>query len=146
MNTAPSGANKSALKKMDFSPIIKQLVTVDQANDLLSELENLSKSIYLTGNKFSGNLKKIDIRYYNALFGLLEKNDKKEVLKKLIEEIKKLPIVNVNLSFYPSFQLVEKMSDWLEESIGKKGLIFIKNKQELFTKVEIEYNGSYIKC
>lgn len=131
---------------MDFLKIVEQLVTVDQANDLLKELENLSESVYLTGNKFSNNLKKIDVRYYNILLGLLEKNDKKEVLKKLIEEIKKIPVVNINLSFYPSFQLVEKMGEWLAESLGKKVLISIKNKQELFTKVELEYQGRYVKC
>jgi len=131
---------------MDFSKISEQLVTTGQVNDLLGELENVSESIYLTGNKFSSTLKKIDIRYHTTLVGLLEKNDKKEVLEKLIEEIKNIPVVNVSLSFYPSFQIVEKMSDWLEESLGKKVLISIKNKQELFTKVEIEYKGKYIKC
>lgn len=131
---------------MDFSKIVKQLVTINQANDLLAELENLNESVYLTGNKFSNNLKKIDVRYYNALLGFLEKNDKKEVLKKLIETIKKLPVVNISLSFYPSFELVEKMGEWLEENMGKKVLIAIKNKQELFTKVELEYGGKYIKC
>src|SRR3989338_7886505 len=131
---------------MDFSKIVEQLVTTNQANDLLVELENLNESVYLTGNKFSNNLKKIDFRYYNTLLGLLEKNDKKEVLKKLIEEIKNIPVVNINLSFYPSFQLVEKIGGWLEAGLGKKVLASIKTKQELFTKIEIEYNGSYIKC
>lgn len=131
---------------MDFSKIVKQLVTINQANDLLEELEKLSESVYLIGNKFSSNLKKIDVRYYDSLSKLLEKNDRKEVLKKLVEEIKKLPVVNINLSFYPSFQLVEKMNDWLEESMGKKVLISIKNKQELFTKIEIEYKGRYMEC
>jgi hypothetical protein len=37
------------------------------------------------------------------------------------------------------------MSDWLEENLGKKVLISIKNKQELFTKVELEYMGKYGK-
>ena len=131
---------------MDFSPIFKTIVTVSQANDLLLELENLSKSIYLIGNKFSVNLKKIDVRYYDQLFYLLEKNDKKECLEKLVDAIKKLPVINFNLSFFPSFEIVEKISDWLEESMGEKVLISIRNKQELFTKVELEYNGSYIKC
>jgi len=131
---------------MDFSPILKTIVTVGQANDLLLELENLSKSIYLIGNKFSVNLKKIDVRYYDQLFYLLEKNDKKECLEKLVDAIKKLPVINFNLSFFPSFEIVEKISDWLEESMGEKVLISIRNKQELFTKVELEYNGSYIKC
>ena len=131
---------------MDFSPILKTIVTVGQANDLLLELENLSKSIYLIGNKFSVNLKKIDVRYYNLLFHLLEKNDKKECLRKLVDAIKKLPVINLNLSFFPSFEIVEKIGDWLEESMGEKVLISIRNKQELFTKVELEYNGSYIKC
>ncbi|PIQ71770.1 hypothetical protein COV87_01485, partial [Candidatus Roizmanbacteria bacterium CG11_big_fil_rev_8_21_14_0_20_37_16] len=90
---------------MDFSKISEQLVTTGQVNDLLGELENVSESIYLTGNKFSSTLKKIDIRYYTTLVGLLEKNDKKEVLEKLIEEIKNIPVVNVSLSFYPSFQI-----------------------------------------
>lgn len=131
---------------MDFLPILKQLVTVGQANDLLLELENLSKSVYLTGNKFSSNLKKIDVRYHNSLFSLLEKNDKKECLKKIIETIKKLPVVNLNLSFFPSFEIVEKISDWLEESLGKKVLISIKKNPELFTKIEVEYKGKYVKC
>ena len=130
---------------MDFSPIFKTIVTVGQANDLLLELENLSKSIYLTGNKFSVNLKKIDVRYYDQLFYLLEKNDKKECLEKLVDAIKKLPAVNLNLSFYPSFGIIEKMSNWLEESLGKKVLISVKRNSELFTKVEIEYKGKYIK-
>ena len=47
---------------MDFSTILKQLVTDNQANDLVEELNNLSESVYLTGNKFSRNLKKIDVR------------------------------------------------------------------------------------
>lgn len=130
---------------MDFSKILEQLVTTDQANDLIEELNNLSESVYLTGNKFSRNLKKIDVRYYEGLVGLLKKNDKKETLKKLIEEIKKIPVVNINLSFYPSFALVEKMNDWLEESLGEKILISIKKNLELFTKIEIEYRGKYAK-
>lgn len=131
---------------MDFSKIVEQLVTVGQANDLLVELENLSESVYLTGNKFNNNLKKIDVRYYDQLFYLLEKNDKKEVLKKLIDSIKKLPVINLNLSFHPNFELTEKISNWLEESLGKKVLISIKKNPELFTKVEIEFNGRYIKA
>ena len=130
---------------MDFLPILKAIVTVGQANDLLLELENLSKSVYLTGNKFNSNLKKIDVRYYDQLFYLLEKNDKKECLEKLVDAIKKLPAVNLNLSFYPSFGIIEKMSNWLEESLGKKVLISVKRNSELFTKVEIEYKGKYIK-
>lgn len=145
MNTAPSGANKSALKKMDFSVILRQLVTVNQANDLIEELNNLSESLFLIKNKFDNNLKKIDVRYYQSLSDLLEKNDKRECLKKLIEEIKKLPVININLSFYPSFKLAVKMSDWLEEKLEEKVLISVKNKQELFTKVEIEYKGKYGK-
>jgi hypothetical protein len=131
---------------MDFLPILKTIVTVGQANDLLLELENLSKSIYLTGNKFSGNLKKIDVRYYDQLFYLLEKNDKKECLRKLVDAIKKLPVINLNLSFFPSFEIVEKISDWLEESMGEKVLISIKKNPELFTKIELEYQGRYVKC
>lgn len=130
---------------MDFSTILEQLVTVSQANDLLLELENLSKSVYLTGNKFSRNLKKTDVRYYDQLFYLLEKNDKKECLSKLVDAIKKLPVVNLNLSFYPNFELTEKISDWLEESLGKKVLISIKKNPELFTKIELEYQGVYGK-
>lgn len=130
---------------MDFSTILKTIVTVGQANDLLLELENLSKSVYLTGNKFSKNLKKIDTRYYDQLFYLLEKNDKKECLRKLVDAIKKLPVVNLNLSFFPSFKIVEKASDWLEDNLGKKVLISIKKNPELFTKVEIEYKGKYVK-
>jgi len=130
---------------MDFSTILEQLTTKDQANNLIEELENLNESIYMTGNKFSNNLKKIDVRYYPALSNLLEKNDQEDVLKKLTEAIKKLPIINVSLSFYPSFQLVEKIGDWLEENIGEKVLILIKNKQELFTKVELEYKGKYAR-
>jgi hypothetical protein len=130
---------------MDFSTILEQLVTVSQANDLFQDLDELSKSIYLTGNKFSGNLKKIDSRYYDSLVRLFDKNDKKESLIKLIEAIKKLPVVNINLAFYPSFHLVEKMSQWLEESLGEKVLVNVKNKQELFMKVEIEHGGKYGK-
>ena len=91
------------------------------------------------------NLKKINVHHYHLISNLLEKNDKKEVLKKLITSIKKLPVVNINLSFYPSFELVDKMSDWLEESIGEKVLISMKDKQELFTKMEFEYKGKYGK-
>lgn len=130
---------------MDFSTILKQLVTVNQANDLTEKLDRLCESVYLTGNKFSDNLKKIDVRYYDQLFGLLEKNDRKEALKKLIEEIKKLPVVTINLSVSPSFELVDKMSDWLEENIGEKVLISINKDSKLFTKVEVEYEGKYAK-
>ncbi len=131
---------------MDFSTILKTIVTVGQAKDLLGELENLSESVYLTGNKFSRNLKKIDVRYYDQLFYLLEKNDKKECLGKLVDAIKKLPVVNLNLSFYPNFELTEKINNWLEESLGRKVLISIKKNPELFTKVEVEYKGKYVKC
>jgi hypothetical protein len=130
---------------MDFSVILEQLVTTYQANDLLTELEDLSRSVYLTGNKFNSHLKKIDVRYYNILLHLLEKNDKKECLRKLVDAIKKLPVINLNLSFYPSFGIIEKMSNWLEESLGKKVLISIKRNSELFTKVELEYKGKYAK-
>lgn len=137
MNTAPSGANKSALKKMDFSAILEQLVTVDQANCLVIDLEKLLDSLYLT--------KTIDVRYYQSLSDLLARNDKKACLEKLIAVIKKLPVININLSFYPNFELAEKMSHWLEEVLGEKVLISVKNKQELFTKIEIEYKGKYGK-
>ena len=130
---------------MDFSAILEQLVTTYQANDLLAELEDLNESVYLTGNKFSSHLKKIDVRYYNILLDLLEKNDRKECLRKLVDAIKKLPVVNLNLSFYPSFGIIEKMNNWLEESLGKKVLISIKRNSELFTKIEIEYKGKYGK-
>lgn len=145
MNTAPSGANKSALKKMDFSTILDLLISADQANRMIADLEKLAESVYLTGNKFSSNLKKIDVRYYQTLSELLGIKNKKEILRELIREIKNLPVVNVNLSFYPSFQLVEKMSDWLEENMGKKILISINKNTELFTKVEVEYKGKYGK-
>lgn len=122
---------------MDYSLILEQLVTVEQAHRLIIDLENLTSSLYMK--------KRIDYRLYPGLIKLMERNDKKDCIKKLIETIKKLPIININLSFYPNFETVEKISDWLEENLGKKVLISVKNKQELFTKVELEFNGKYGK-
>ena len=130
---------------MDFSPIVKQLVTINDANDLLNDLSVLSESIYLTKNNFNSKVKTINIRYYSTMVNLLDKHDKKEVIRELIETIKKIPIINVNLSFEPSFKLTEKISSWLEDQIGKKILIAINYYPELFTNVEFEYQGQYGK-
>ena len=131
---------------MDFSPILNQLVTIDQANDLIIELDRLAETVYLRTNKFGSSLKKIDGRYYQPLVRLLETEDKRECLKKIIAAIKAIPMMNISLSFYPSYGLVEEVSDWLEEALGTKVLVTVKKKQELLTKIELEYQGKYIKC
>jgi len=128
---------------MDFSPIINQLVTTEEAYRLLVRLEDLKNSLYGRREDFEEVLGKVNVRYYNFLADGLKKNNRKEYLTQLIAKIKSLDRTMVSLSFTPRQKLAEKISYWLTNQLGRKILVAISIDKSQYLKVGLAWKGKY---
>ena len=128
---------------MDFSPVINQLITVEEANELLTRLEELKMSLYGREEAFKETLYKINVRYFNYLNDGLKKGNQKEYLNQLIEKIKGMEKIRIETPFIPSQKLVEKISLWLNANLGRRVLLTINSNSSQSLKVGLEWQGKY---
>ena len=126
--------------------------TRKQANDFSARLSDFAEEVYKT----DFNLEKVLIDKLG-----LEKKEKfmillrdlnvntssqsalKDFIAKLQEQISKIPVLSLTLSFEPKEETLKLINDWIMLSLKRQLLLDISINPDLIAGVVINYNGKF---
>ena len=128
-----------------YSEIINLVSTKDDLNLINNELDLLEEGIYETkGNTF-------DFVMENSISGslsilvskLILGQDKETIIKKLKEQMLEVKFVELTIAIDPSKKFIEKLANWLKESVDQKIAIDIKIDHSIIGGTKIIFEGKY---
>lgn len=133
--------------------ISKDIRTIKEAEEFCSEASFVLNNIYNVGNnnvnqilskhsseKTAGIIKRIlaDNKVLPSDFASCEK-----ILNEMIEQIKKMKIVRLTLAIQPSDDLLDRISQWVNENLGKNNLIEIDKDEQILGGAILSIDGKY---
>ncbi|MBW7960200.1 hypothetical protein H3C65_01750 [Patescibacteria group bacterium] len=115
---------------MDYSKAVEQLVTIEEAEELVKYLKELKDDRYrlITPSK-------------NGIRSEMNRTGTDQDL--LISKIKSLPTVKISLPFSVGRKTLERVSVWLKENLGKQVLIGVDKETNRDFKIEIFFEGKW---
>jgi F0F1-type ATP synthase delta subunit len=107
--------------------------------------------VFKSQAKLSEKAEKLgDKNLYQFFLKLEEKekigSDQKEqfnLLEKLKDWLKKLPVLKLEIAFLPSEKTIEKISYWLKKEVGKKIILDIYFNPKIVGGAILEYEGKF---
>jgi len=137
---------------MIYSDILSNIKTVDQTNELGSEVDTLLDNLFKTeNNAFEKTLNSISILTmqtlkeaflkYNISFD--DKTMIKEYLIGLKEQLQKLKILKLNLAFETSQNSIDNLFAWVLKNLGSGIILNINTDKSIIGGAIIEFNGRY---
>lgn len=137
---------------MIYNDILSNIKTVDQANQLASEIDMLLDALFKTEDKaFEKALNSISDVHSQMLREALLKNNinsnnlsmTKEYLDGLKEEIKKLKGIKLSLAFEPSHDSIDNLFAWVIQNLGSAIVLDIAVDKRILGGTIIEFEGKY---
>ena len=128
-----------------YSDITNLVVTRDDLNLINSKLDLLEAGIYETkGNTFDFVLQNsIPENFSNLISKAIISEDREEVLKKIKLNLAQIKFVEITLAIVPSQKLIEKISNYLNQSINQKIALDIKIDQSIIAGAVVIFEGKY---
>ena len=135
-----------------FQKFVEDIATAQQLNARSEDIEEAKRWIYKGGQAPLGEKIKSSVpEGFRILIAELEgssrlPNSRKELgefFKGLIEYIDKIPSVKLNLAFFPGEEFLNKLTDWLENQLGKKAVVDVSVDERIIAGAMIEYAGEY---
>ena len=135
-----------------YSDLIKSIRTVEESNELSSEIDTLLEALFKTqGKSFEIALEKIGIKTSQILKAIFLKNNLdlgnlefvKDFLEKLKAELTKLKIIKLTIAFEPSFQTVEHIYNWVETNLETGFILDLSWDETIIGGISIAFNGKY---
>lgn len=134
--------------KEDFEFLEEKLFLKEDVISILEEIAEIEQLIFKSKNLLSEKTKN-DILH--QFFLKLEREGKVDLdLKKqfeFLEELKNylqnLPVLKMEIAFFPPKKTIEKFSDWLKKEVGKKFILDIYFNQKIVGGAILEYGGKY---
>jgi F0F1-type ATP synthase delta subunit len=133
--------------------VISTLVrTKQEANELISALEEVLDSFFSVKEKPVDTLRRLlspytfnQIAAYckNNTIDMTDKNSLKNLLQDIKETIQHLPIVTLEIPFYPTEDVIQKISKYFATDINKPVLLAFTVKKTLVAGTVILFNGRY---
>ena len=136
---------------MTYSDILGNIKTVEQGREFSSEIDELLESLFKTQNNFQDSLNTISaldsqMIKENLLKNGLDTRDLsmiKKYLECLKEEIQKLKIINLTLTYSPSQNSIDAIFSWVAQNLGKGLVLDIKVDKAILGGAIIEFEGKY---
>ena len=137
---------------MKFENFTKNLVTFQDLNTLLRDIEEAETAIFEVGSAIlSKKLEnKVSDNFEEALRqvereGLLPKSQqgKQEFFKELKSHLLSLPKVKMELAFDPEPAFVKKISEFVGKSLNSPAVLDISVKPAIIAGATIEFNGMF---
>ena len=136
---------------MIYYDILKQVKTVDQAEDLNYEIDILLKSLFDTQNQaFEITLKSVSSNNVQMIKEALKNNfdwDNKQSVKDFLNELKdklqKFRILKLSLAFTPSEASIDNLFNWVLKNLGEGCILDIEEDKTILGGTIIEFGGKY---
>ncbi len=139
-------------EKKLITDFIDLLRTKAEADHFCTQVEALSESLYSKKTKIKEKIEGIFNADMNNL--LLKKFKNSDIaitnaiavqkfLTELKDEIKKVPIIHITLSFDPKQSTVERIYTWISFNLKKSIFIDIKLDHQIVGGAIIEFEGKY---
>lgn len=128
---------------------LQDIYILSDFHALINELEKISEKEFTNENNLEQILdKEISYRTREKVLQNFDiKNNFLKNLQVLIEDLKEYisstPKAEFTLAINPSHELIEEISLWLENTVGKKIIFDIKYDRHIYAGVIIGFNGNY---
>ena len=128
---------------MDSSKIIGSIKTVEDKDRLFSEIDLVSKAIYVEGEL----LKVLDSQVSKTLRGYVGNETSQEVISQKLSDLKKslaeFSVVKLTLAYEPSESTIDKILAFLRQNLGEKTILEMQFEPKILGGVIFEFRGSY---
>lgn len=133
-----------------YKPIHDQILTTQQNELILDALKQAKNSIFDQTKKSHEILKnKLPFDLADLIFesakeaniDLEDSNQAQNFYKEIETSLQNRPIVDLTLAFGPSYELLQKISNWWNKNIEPNILLNIKIDKKLVAGAIIGYNG-----
>lgn len=130
-----------------YSDILSAINSTSDIRLLKQEVGVLLDSLYSSkSSEFDKTLDaKVRESVSQSIKDALQKNnvDPEEFLKGLLQEVDKLAVLRLTLSFEPSKLFMDKLGDWVETNIGQKTVLDIRIDKAIIGGAVVEFKGHY---
>lgn len=130
-----------------YSEILTTIITKQDLELMLTEIDKLESSLYGSGKKSFDEVMKSSVRYstYLAFSEYISKNpsvDKKNMLIEIKKELSELTEVELTLAFEPSQEILSEVISWLRQNVSKSYLN-LKINPDIVAGAVVVYKGKY---
>jgi F0F1-type ATP synthase delta subunit len=134
---------------MDLANFFK---TKTQAVDFCNKISEVCNKAYNTGfslgdelaNEFGVQKKDELLRFLSdCKVNIADSAQVQAFLKKLLDEVGKMPLVDLTLAFEPKEKNMKSISDWFVTRLGKAVVLELSVDEGLIAGAKIKYNGKY---
>ncbi len=135
-----------------YQKFVENVLTLEQLNVRVEDIEETKRWIYKLAHKpLNEKIKSSVSENFRSLVSQLEvtgelPNARKELTAffgEAIEYAEKIPSVKLTLAFFPSEELLKKITNWLSNEIGKKSVVDVSVDEKIIAGATIEYDGEY---
>lgn len=126
------------------SEIVSALVrTRTEANILLSELDLLTRSLYMVSEGNFTETMETGIRAKTALSisQIINEKNREQVLNDLKVAVNSLNYLGLTIAFEPNMEIIGKISTWVKQNVGTTVALDITINKSILGGATIEYNG-----
>ena len=117
-----------------YSEIISEILTKEDLIRISSDLDLLEKSLYM---------KKKDLNISPTIVKAIENQEPKSFIATLRQELSKIKILEITISFPVTQKTIVKISDWITNNIDQKIALDIKIDPSIIAGAIISFNGKY---
>lgn len=137
---------------MIYSDILREIKTLDSAQELISDIDILMSSQFSAKpHAFEESLRKVSAYTSQAVTELLAKNsidfnDKsaiKEFLNNLKDKVQKLKILKLSLAFMPSESMIDTLFSWVSKNLAQGIVLDIEEDKTIIGGANIAFEGKY---
>lgn len=135
-----------------YYDFINSIETIGERDQIASEIDYLLESIFENSNDpLTNALKKISVQTEEKLKGIFKKNNldilDRETVKNDLSQLKKIlksfKVIKLSIAFYPSREIIEKVSKWIKSNLGAEYLLDIEVNKSIIGGAIIVFNGKY---
>ncbi len=135
-----------------FAQLTKELITVEDRNSLIRQLEHLSETMFdAKGTVVDKVDATIDFNFKPAVVELLKGSGVpmdnpalvQELIQDLINKLYQLPISQITLAAVPTTELIRYIGSWLKEISHNNLLIEFSVDKRIVAGIIVGHNGTY---
>lgn len=126
--------------KNTYSDLLKSIYTLEDADLLINELEQLSHDKFIVNEKLH-----LSTFSFLKKLNLSPENLDDATVSRLIAGLKKAPVVKIEIGFPPRSLTITKIGQWIKRNVGSEALFSLSVSSEIIGGASISFNGK-ISC
>ena len=127
---------------MNYDKLTKDIITVEDKNNLVKLIENAENDIYKSKNKIP------DV-FEDVMKDMPESDVKNPIkLKKIFEDIKthleSIKIVEIEVASYLGSKSIKTISSWFRENLKEIVFLSLKVEKDILAGLKVAYSGKFL--